>query len=110
MKNQNKLICKKSKIDITNMTPIDQLQNFFDQFNSEIKVLDLIKLDESTFTPIFKIEYQNKIYEIPVSRVIIEDMKEFWKSEEAISDRFEVFLDINLIKECKLRVYTKILY
>ena len=53
---------------------------------------------------------ENKIYEIPVSRVIIEDMKEFWKSEEAISDRFEVFLDINLIKECKLRVYTKILY
>ena len=75
---------------------------------NDLKVLEFLRLDEATFCPVFSVNYKDKIFEMKVSRILLLDMIEFWKSENAISLNYDTFLDLDSIKEVGLRVYSKL--
>lgn len=99
-----KWICKQESVDIKHLSIEDKMQVIFNQFNTNIKVISS-RLDEATFCPVFKIQYNGKIFEVRVNRILIEDMAE---TLEYYDTKHLIFMDKESVLKGNLKISSKL--
>jgi hypothetical protein len=99
----NYWICKPESVDIKHLSTDDKMQVIFNQFNANVKVVSS-RLDDATFCPVCKIQYNGKIFEVRVTSELLNDMAE---TLEDYDTKYLIFMDKESLLKGDLRVSTK---